>query len=1048
MLLLLAFFSITGSKAATTVTLSTPASTGPLSMCPGSTKVVIYEFTLTATGLLPGTILTGVSFTQSGTATNADIARYQLWSGPGGSTLVATSSVPSFSGLSTGYNGLFATTINYRITADLSTNAIAGRTIIVAPMTTANFMTSTGFRATFGTIATGGTQTVLLAPSAIYGIPRACAGATTSLGNGVSGGTWSSSDLLFATVDPGSGVVTGVAAGTPVITYQLSTGCYQTIPVNINPLPEMYNVTGGGNYCAGGAGVHVGLSGSDAGIYYQLYTGIMPTGDPEGIGGPLDFGLQTAAGTYTAIATNMSTLCSRNMAGSADVHINPLPTVYTVTGGGTYCAGGSGYAVGLSGSDEGINYQLYKGEAAIGEPYAGTGSAVDFGIFTAPGNYSVTATNAHTGCNKDMAGSAEIIVNPLPDVYRVLGGGDYCAGGEGVHVLLSWSQAGIVYVLYNDGATVGIPTAGSGLPIDLGLQTVAGHYTVVAINATTTCSSGMTGSAIVVVDPLPNPYTITGGGSYCADGAGLPVGLSSSDEDAMYLLYRGTSIAGTPTSGSGGALDFGLQTDAGVYTVVAVNSRTTCINTMPGSASITINPLPAIYPVTGGGSYCADGAGLHVGMDGSEAGIFYQLYNGTNPVGMPAGGTSYSIDFGLQTLPGIYTVVATNHATLCTTHMDNSVSIIINDLPPVHNVTGGGYYCKSGRDTAFRLSAGGAAVHVGLDGSDAGMIYQLYNGATLTGDPVAGTGEAIDFGAQYAAGYYTVLAIDATTLCTNNMAGGASVNYYPVVIPDVNIFAPTGVIGCEGSPETFTALPVNGGTAPSYSWKVNGATAGFGTSFTYFPVDGDDVSVTMLSDAFCAEPLTAVRSFIMLVIPPVVPSVTISASSGTNIMPGEPVIFTVNIIDGDLDPICQWYVNGYPAIVSLIFTTNTLANNDVVKCRVTRNDACQLYAEHSLVMTVADVGVPQVSSDAIDFKVIPNPSNGTFTISGILSNNADIDASVDITNILGQVIYKNKLTAFKGKINEQVNLGNIVSGMYILNIRAGNEHRAMHIEVQ
>jgi hypothetical protein len=44
------------------------------------------------------------------------------------------------------------------------------------------------------------------------------------------------------------------------------------------------------------------------------------------------------------------------------------------------------------------------------------------------------------------------------------------------------------------------------------------------------------------------------------------------------------------------------------------------------SVIVTVNPLPTIYSVTGGGEYCASGNGLPVGLNGSETGINYQLY--------------------------------------------------------------------------------------------------------------------------------------------------------------------------------------------------------------------------------------------------------------------------------------------------------------------------------------------------------------------------------------------------------------------------------------
>ena len=130
------------------------------------------------------------------------------------------------------------------------------------------------------------------------------------------------------------------------------------VTVSINPLPTAYNVTGGGAYCSGGAGMPVGLSNSQSGVNYQLQlNGVGGATDP-GTGLSLTYGSQTNAGTYTVLATNASTMCSSNMTGNVTVSINPLPTAYNVTGGGPYCSGGTGMPVGLSNSQSGVNYQL------------------------------------------------------------------------------------------------------------------------------------------------------------------------------------------------------------------------------------------------------------------------------------------------------------------------------------------------------------------------------------------------------------------------------------------------------------------------------------------------------------------------------------------------------------------------------------------------------------------------------------------------------------------------------------------------------------------
>jgi hypothetical protein len=88
--------------------------------------------------------------------------------------------------------------------------------------------------------------------------------------------------------------------------------------------------------------------------------------------------------------------------------VNPLPTAFNLTGGGLDCSGSLGVGVGLSGSQNGVNYQLYKDGVSAGTPVAGTGSAISFGNQLA-GTYTVKAINASTSCELNMTGSAIVV---------------------------------------------------------------------------------------------------------------------------------------------------------------------------------------------------------------------------------------------------------------------------------------------------------------------------------------------------------------------------------------------------------------------------------------------------------------------------------------------------------------------------------------------------------------------------------------------------------------------------------------------------------------
>jgi hypothetical protein len=108
------------------------------------------------------------------------------------------------------------------------------------------------------------------------------------------------------------------------------------------------------------------------------------------------------------------------------------------------------------------------------------------------------------------------------------------------------------------------------------------------------------------------------------------------------------------------------------------------------------------------------------------------------------------------------------------------------------------------------------------------------------------------------------------------MAGSATVAITPVVATAVAVTSGSGTIVCAGTLVTFTATPTGGGISPTYAWTVNGITVGGSTdTYSYVPVSGDVVGVTMTSSAPCASPATASASITMTV---TVATITAAAS--------------------------------------------------------------------------------------------------------------------------------------------------------------------------
>lgn len=413
-------------------------------------------------------------------------------------------------------------------------------------------------------------------------------------------------------------------AGTGTITVTETVGstlCFTTTPVYnviIDPLPNVFNVTGGGSYCAGGTGIDVGLFGTETGINYQLQLNNVDLGAPvAGTGASLTWSDQTDAGTYTVIGTNTTTGCIDTMSGNAIIVINPLPQVFNVTGGGAYCATFPGVPVGLDGSENGITYQLWLNSVNTGVTGAGTGAAISFGNQTAAGTYTVIANNPSTGCEDTMNLSVDVTIDPLPTQFTVTGGGTYCAGGAGVDVGLDSTQPGVNYELFVNGGTTGTIVAGTDTPISFGNQLTAGTYTVIGTNTVTQCSDTMIDSVYVLIAPLPLIYNVTGGGSYCVGGPGLPIGLDGSQPGIKYHLIRDGINVVDSLNGTGFAVSYGNQTAAGSYIVTAIDTITGCSSLMPGNQSIIVNPIPHVSFTGLATNYCSNDPA--VTLTGSEA---------------------------------------------------------------------------------------------------------------------------------------------------------------------------------------------------------------------------------------------------------------------------------------------------------------------------------------------------------------------------------------------------------------------------------------------
>jgi uncharacterized protein YjdB len=819
-------------------------------------------------------------------------------------------------------------------------------------------------------------------PSAITGTFAICTGSGTVLDNIAAGGTWSSSDVTVATID-GTGTVSGIDSGVVTITYTLPTGCIAMQELTVNPVPT---IGGSLSVCAG---FMSNLTATLPGGIWSM-TGSLSVANIYPLTGVI---VGITPGTVT-VSYTLGTGCYT----TAEVTINPLPA--PISGTASVCVSSS---TTLSDSNPGGTWISSDPTIATIDP-----SGVVSGI--AAGNTAITYTIG-TGCINVRT----VTVNPLP--AALTGDSLVC---EHFSTTLHTTSTGGAWSSSNTAVgTVGLYT---GVVTGMVAGTANISYTIVA--------TGCARSRTVTVNPTPTPIATT---PY------ICVGSTKTLTDAY---AGGTWISTVPlvaTIGSSSGIATGLS--LGTTTISYTMPITGCYTTQ----NVTVSPLPNVYNVTGGGSYCSGGAGMPVNLSGSQPGVSYAVYYGSSATGY-ATGTGAPITFGLMTVAGIYTVQATDALSGCKRNMSGSDTIVVT-LPatPIVSVTTatGDTVCPGG--PRLFTATPGTVSGLSTGGSSPSYLWKV-NGVPVSS--VSGTYSFIP-----ANGDVVEVTMNSNAACVSPAVavGTMTVTVIPAGMPAVAMSIDPGDTVCMFSMTNYTATGTFGGPGAIYKWLVNGSVVDSGTTFSYVPTNGDAVQVQLTSNYLCRLANTAMSSTVMMAVDSIrTPHVTILPSPGLMIHTGEALTLNTTVTNAGAHPLYQWKVNGIPVPGATSASyTSTFNQYDSVTCLVTSTGVCADITTFDWVfITVYPLGVNQVGIGN-DLMLVPNPNRGAFTIRGTLGSASNEDLSVEVTDMLGQVVYTGTFTARNGKVDERIELSKtLANGMYMLNLKSSTDRKVFHFVME
>jgi len=644
--------------------------------------------------------------------------------------------------------------------------------------------------------------------------------------------------------------------------------------------------------------------------------------------------------------------------------------------------------------------------AVTGATYAWTGPSAFTSALQNPtrtgattamaGTYSLTVTVG--GCTSAV-GTTTVVVNTAPATPTASSNTPVCTGNT--INLTTPTVAGATYAWTGPSAF----TSALQNPTRTGATAaMAGTYSLtVTVGG---CTSAMA-TTTVVVNTTPATPTASSNTPVCT---GNTINLTTPTVAGATYAWTGpsafTSALQNPTrTGATTAM-------AGTYSLTVTVGG--CTSTV-GTTTVVVNAAPATPTASSNTPVCTGNT-----INLTTPAVTGATYAWTGPSSFTSALQNPTRTGATTAMAGTYSLTVTVGG--CTSAV-GTTAVVVNTTPATPTANNNGPLCVGATLNLTATNVAGATYSwTGPNGYTAAVRNPTGFAATLA-----------------AAGTYSV-----TT--TANGCTGAPATTTVVVNPNVTPSASIAITSggnptCTGQSVTFTATPTNGGTTPSYQWRLNGGNVGTNSS-TYTNAsltNGDIVTCIITSNAPCASPATATSNAItMSVTATVVPAVAIAVTSGSNpTCLGESVTFTASPTNGGTTPSYQWQVNGSNVGTnSATYSNNSLTNGQVVICIMTSNSGCAsptTATSSGVTMTVNVIPTVTVNSVTIcDGQTATLTANGASSYSwttGDITNPVSVSPSITTTyTVTGTTSGCSNTAVSTVTVNSSVSPSVIVSG--------------------
>jgi hypothetical protein len=466
--------------------------------------------------------------------------------------------------------------------------------------------------------------------------------------------------------------------------------------------------------------------------------------------------------------------------------------------------------------------------------------------------------SSNTACYNPVSGSATITVHDLPTA-TIAGTATVCLNSISPLVQFTGGSGTAPYIFtysINGGINQTVSTV-SGNTVSIAAPTgSAGTFTYSLIGvqegSELGCYNAAGGSATVIVRSLPGA-SISGTTAVCQNSPAPSVTFTGATGTAPYTfsynVNGGAVQTITTTTGNNIALPVSTSNaGAYVYQLISVQeSGNACSTNAIGSATVTVNPLPAAM-LTGTTTVCQNALAPLLTFTGSNATapytFTYRINGGADQTVSTLTGNSVTVAVPTD-VPGVFTYelvsVKESSGTACTAAVTGSTAVTVRQLPTA-TINGDVTVCSNSASPVVTFTgASGNAPYT--------FTYRINNGADQTVTTTNGNSVTVQVPTTIAGTYvYSLLGVreSGSPSCMNAVNGTATVIVKP--LPTASI---TGAISvCQNSPAPVVTFSGADATAPYvFTYSVNG-----GPAQTVTTVSGNSVSV--------AAPTTSPGTFV------------------------------------------------------------------------------------------------------------------------------------------------------------------------------------------